>query len=80
MGVLGGEVKKGRSKKGRKKDCTVCGVVKAWATSDPTVAGSIPASDESHCSSVVEHRTNTRAADSRPRRTPGWRGEELLRL
>ena len=32
----------------------VCGVVKARATSDPLVAGSIPAGGESCCSSVVE--------------------------
>jgi hypothetical protein len=32
---------------------------------NPTVAGSIPTSDESCCSSVIEQRTNTWAADSR---------------
>lgn len=52
---------------GKEKDLRVCGVVKARVTStEPTVVGSIPTSDESCCSSVAEQRTSntTRASDS----------------
>ena len=75
---------RGRGKKRLKEERKEIEEFAAWRRlglhRDPTVAGSIPASDESCCSSEVEQRTNTWAADSRRRKTPGWRGGELLRL
>jgi hypothetical protein len=48
---------------------------------EPMVVGSIPTGGASRRSSVVEQRKeNARAADSRRKKMPGWRGGELLRL
>lgn len=60
------------------KDLGVCGVVKARVTSTkPTDVGSSPTSGASCCSSEVEQRRKTRAADSRRKEigavTPGAR-------